>query len=250
MSGALTLSSFGAGLNAAVIGASGGIGGALADKLDRCPAVSRVFRLSRNRVETAHQDWLPLDLADEASIADAAATLQREAGSFHVVIVATGILHDGERLQPEKTWRALSAPALETAFRINTVGPALVAKHFLPLLDKDGKSAFAAISARVGSIEDNRLGGWHAYRASKAALNMLIQNFAIELARRNPEAVCVGLHPGTVDTALSMPFQSGVPQEKLFPPQRSARHLLSVLDRLTPNESGGLYAWDGSRIPF
>jgi NAD(P)-dependent dehydrogenase (short-subunit alcohol dehydrogenase family) len=139
---------------------------------------------------------------------------------------------------------------METAFRLNTIGPALVAKHFLPLLAKDRKSVFAAISARVGSIEDNHLGGWYAYRASKAALNMVIKTLSIELARRNTNALCVGLHPGTVDTPLSTPFQSGVPEAKLFSAARSARHLLTVLDNLTPENSGCLYAWDGSQIPF
>ena len=139
---------------------------------------------------------------------------------------------------------------MATAFRLNTTGPALVAKHFLPLLARDRKAAFAALSARVGSIEDNGLGGWYAYRASKAALNMAIKTLSIELARRYPLALCVGLHPGTVDTALSKPFQAGVPQERLFSPAQSARHLLSVLDELTAEDSGKLFAWDGRRIPF
>ena len=143
----------------------------------------------------------------------------------------------------------LTGAAMETAFRRNATGPALVAKHFLPLLARDRKAAFAALSARVGSIEDNRLGGWYAYRASKAALNMLIRTLSIELARSHRHALCVGLHPGTVDTALSKPFQSGVPPEKLFPPAQSARHLLAVLDRLTAEDSGSVYAWDGRRIP-
>ena len=117
-------------------------------------------------------------------------------------------------------------------------------------LTVDRKTAFAALSARVGSIEDNNLGGWHAYRASKAALNMMIKTLSIELARRNPTALCIGLHPGTVDSSLSKPFQSGVPANKLFPPFLAARQLLAVLDGLGPDDTGGLYAWDGNRIPF
>ncbi len=246
------LRSFGSDLNAVVIGASGGIGGALADELDRSQAVSRVFRLSRSSPgpAAASSSWMHLDLEDENTIADAAAGVANAAGAIHLVIVATGILHDGDRLQPEKTWRTIRGSAMETAFRLNTIGPALLAKYFLPLLAKDRKAVFAAISARVGSIEDNQLGGWYAYRASKAALNMLIKTLSIELARVKPDALCVGLHPGTVDTALSTPFQGGVPQDKLFSPRKSARHLLAVLDQLTPDASGRQYAWDGERIPF
>ncbi len=248
----LTLTSFGDGLNVAIVGASGGIGRALIEDLAGCPAVANIFGLSRsdNRLRSQGLDWHHLDLEDERSISDAASAVRRSAGRLDIVVVATGILHDGDRLQPEKTWRALDAAAMERAFRVNTIGPALVAKHFLPLLAANRKSVFAALSARVGSIEDNRLGGWHSYRASKAALNMLIRTLAVELARRNPHALCVALHPGTVDTALSRPFQARVPAGKLFPAARSARHLLAVLDSLTPSDSGQVFAWDGSRIPF
>lgn len=247
----LRLSSFGAALNVAVVGTSGGIGNAIADDLARCADVAHVFRLSRSGTSSGNgrNGWLHLDLEDEASIGAAAAAIRNSVAELHLVLVATGILHAGNHLQPEKTWRSLDADALQTAFRVNTIGPALVAKHFLPLLAKDRKTAFAALSARVGSIEDNRLGGWYAYRASKAALNMLIRTLAIELARSHPRAFCVGLHPGTVDTRLSKPFQGGVPAAKLFSPARSARHLLEVVERLAPEHSGRVYAWDGSRVP-
>ncbi len=249
---AILLDSFGTGLNAAIVGARDGIGGALADALESSPAVQQVFRLSRSRPTPDRQDgsWLHLDLEDEATIADAAASVKARAGSIHLLIVATGLLHDDQGLRPEKTWRAITGPAMEAAFRINATGPALVAKHFLPLLAKERKAVFAALSARVGSLEDNQLGGWYAYRASKAALNMLIKSLSIELARVNPTALCVGLHPGTVDTALSKPFQSGVPQAKLFSPEQSARYLLAVLDGLTSEGTGRQYAWDGQVIPF
>ena len=246
----LELPSFGQAINAAIIGASGGIGGAFAALLEPCPAVSQVVRLSRSGAGSGRGASYPLDLESEASIAQAAAAIAESVGRLHLVIVATGILHDGDRLQPEKSWRSLSAAAMETAFRLNATGPALVAKHFLPLLARDRKTAFAALSARVGSIEDNRLGGWYAYRASKAALNMTLKTLSIELARRHPLALCVGLHPGTVDTALSKPFQGAVPHDRLFSPRQSAHHLLTVLDRLTPEDSGTLFAWDGRRIPF
>jgi len=248
----LKLESFRTELNVAVIGASGGIGGALVADLQKCQAVSKVFRLSRSslRSENNKDVCLHLDLDNEETIAEAAAAIKRSVGELHLVIVATGILYDSDCLQPEKTWRAVTGSAMETAFRLNTIGPALVAKHFLPLLAKDRKSVFAAISARIGSIKDNHLGGWYAYRASKAALNMVIRTLSIELARSNTNALCVGLHPGTVDTALSKPFQRGVAEANLFPAARSARHLLTVLDNLTPEKSGCLYAWDGSQIPF
>lgn len=250
-SGQLALPSFGAGLKTAVFGASGGIGKALAADLESCPAVSQVFRLSRQGPAAGADPgtWLPFDLEDETSIADAAAAMRAEAGNLHLVIVATGMLHQGDDLQPEKTWRSLDAEALAAAFTLNSIGPALIAKHLLPLLARDRKTAFAALSARVGSIEDNALGGWYGYRASKAALNMLIKTLAIELSRRHGEALCVGLHPGTVDTALSEPFQGAVPGGKLFTPQRSARHLLTVLDGLTPQDSGRVFAWDGTAVP-
>jgi NAD(P)-dependent dehydrogenase (short-subunit alcohol dehydrogenase family) len=153
-------------------------------------------------------------------------------------------------LQPEKTWRSLSAQSLALSFATNAIGPALIAKYFLELLATREKAVFAALSARVGSIEDNRLGGWHAYRASKAALNMLIRTCAIELARRNPQALCIALHPGTVDTALSRPFQARVPVEKLFAPRYAAQALLGVIDSLDGAQSGNAFAWDGRRIPF
>lgn len=158
-------------------------------------------------------------------------------------------MHD-EAIKPEKTFRAITPEALDKAFRINTTGPALIAKYALRELPRDRKAVFAALSARVGSISDNRLGGWHAYRASKAALNMLIRTFSIELALRYPKALCIALHPGTVDSRLSAPFQAGVPEGKLFTPERSATALLSVIDNLSADQTGKLFAWDGQEIPF
>ena len=250
-SATIRLASFGRPMQVAIIGASGAIGRALTEFLAARDEVGRIFACSRSgrvpgHAKVVHQ---PLDLEDEASIAGAAAAAARTSGELDLVLVATGILHDGG-LVPEKTWRALDAAALERAFRVNAIGPALVAKHFLPLLAHQRKSAFAALSARVGSIADNRLGGWHAYRASKAALNQLIRTLAIELARRNPHALCVALHPGTVDTGLSAPFQSAVPADKLFTPAFAATRLLAVLDNLRAQDSGELFAWDGQAIPF
>lgn len=248
-----TLPSLGRDLSVAVIGASGGIGGAFVDRLANNPAVSRVYAFSRRPLEarapsvrTGH-----IDILDEPSISEAAEGIKAEAGTLNLVIVATGILHDDQSgLQPEKSWRHLSEENLVAAYRINTVGPALVAKHFLPLMDRSGKSVFAALSARVGSIGDNRLGGWHAYRASKAGLNQILRNCAIELARKAPDALVIGLHPGTVDTGLSEPFQSGVPEGKLFTPDFAASSMLAVIDGLSAGDSGHCFAWDGEKIPF
>jgi NAD(P)-dependent dehydrogenase (short-subunit alcohol dehydrogenase family) len=242
--------SFGHDMNVVVVGASGGIGRALTMKLAQSSAVRRITACSRSRPAPADPKIRHhrLDLTDEATIADAAQSVASEGSALDLVFVASGILHDGEALRPEKTWRALDGAALERVYRINAVGPALIAKHFLPLLARDRKSVLAALSARVGSISDNQLGGWHAYRASKAALNMLLRTFAIELARRNPGAVCVGLHPGTVDTRLSAPFQANVSEDKLFTPDFAASRLLEVLDRLAPDDSGKVFAWDGQVI--
>ena len=150
---------------------------------------------------------------------------------------------------PEKSLRELSAANLERNFLANTIGPALVAKHFLPKIQRNKRALFVALSARVGSIADNRLGGWYAYRASKAALNMLIKTTSIEIARSHKQAIVVGLHPGTVDTNLSKPFQKHVPSDKLFSANYSAKKLVSVLERLSAEDSGKVFAWDGSEVP-
>ncbi|WP_439540935.1 SDR family NAD(P)-dependent oxidoreductase [Sphingomonas sp.] len=226
---------------AVVIGASGGIGGAFADALDEEGTYAKVWRFGRSLTGDAH-----LDLTDEASIAAAARVASGP--PLSLVFVATGILGEGER-GPEKALRDLDPDWLARVFAINTIGPALVAKHFLPLLPRTGTPVFAALSARVGSISDNRLGGWHGYRASKAALNMLIRNFAIDAARRNDRSIVVALHPGTVDTRLSEPFRGTVAPGKLFDPERAALQLLDVIEGLKPVDSGKCFAWDGVEIP-
>ncbi len=237
---------------AIIIGASGGIGRACVQAIADDPRCSKVYALSRSPTTFKHSKIITgiLDLQDEDSITtafDKIASTTPDNLTFDLVFVATGFLHD-DVIAPEKSWKQLTALSFEKAFAINTIGPALIAKHALPRMSKSSKTIFAALSARVSSIDDNRLGGWHAYRASKAALNMLIKNFAIEAKRKLPEAVIVGLHPGTVDTALSQPFQANVPNKQLFTPEISAAHLLNVADNLHADDSGNLFAWDGKRI--
>ena len=216
-------------MRAVIIGATGGIGAELADALEEEDA--DVVRLGR----------ADLELTDEASIAASAARVARA----DLVIVATGILHEGGQ-GPEKAIGELDAAWLARQYAVNAIGPALVAKHFLPILPRTGRSVFAVLSARVGSIADNRLGGWYGYRASKTALNQLIRTLAVEDKRRNDRGIVVALHPGTVDTRLSKPFQQR--GRDLFQPGRAAVQLLDVLDGLKPADSGRLFAWDGVEI--
>jgi len=244
------LSSFGENLRIAVIGASGGIGKAFVEALDGSGNVQKIYALSRSGTsfENAKTEDVRIDLEDESTVSKAAEYIGGQ-GELDVVIVAAGILHD-ETMQPEKAIKELSPDYFEKAFAINAIGPALAAKHFLPILTKEKKSIFAALSARVGSIEDNHIGGWYSYRASKAALNMTLKNLSIETGRRHKQLIVAGLHPGTVDTELSQPFQKNVPEGKLFTPEYSAEHLLSVMNGLTAEDSGGIFAWDGERIPY
>lgn len=234
-------------MKAVVFGASGGIGRALAEGLlQRGHDLITVSRSADASLVGA--EHVQADFTVEAEVEAAAAKIKAKMVP-ELVIVASGILSDGEGLQPEKSYRHQSMEAFQRVFAVNTFAPALIAKHMLPLMPRKERSIFAALSARVGSITDNRLGGWHAYRASKAALNMLIRNYAVEQGHRNPEFIAVGLHPGTVDTALSKPFQSGVADKQLFTPEHSAAQLLDVIERLTPEDSGKVFDYAEKPIP-
>ena len=229
---------------AVVIGSAGGLGAALLAQLVREGQYAQVLGFSR------HTE-ISLDFGDEASMARAA---QAVAGvcttanlELRLLIVATGFLH-GEAGQPERSWANLDTGYLEHVFKINTLGPALVMKHFFPLLPKQGRCVAGFMSAKVGSIGDNSLGGWYGYRASKAALNQLVKTASIELTRRNRQGICVALHPGTVSTALSQPFaKTGL---NVRPAAEAATDLLTVLQALRPEDTGCLLDYQGQKLPF
>lgn len=231
--------------SAVVIGAGGGIGAALVCGVVAQGRYRAVHALSR-RGDAGIEGATPgrIDLTDEASIA---AAFKRIEDDIDLVLIASGILHDGDH-RPERRLRELGADWMARNFAVNAIGPALVIKHAATRLPRNRRSVVAALSARVGSISDNRIGGWYGYRASKAALNMLVRTAAIEVARSRPQAVVAALHPGTVDTPLSAPFQGGVAPEKLFVPDRSATAMLAVIDGLNVQASGRIFAWDGSEI--
>lgn len=233
-------------MQALVVGGSGGIGAAFVSLLTADNQFNHVTTWSRSAASGAGEktSTRQIDLRDEATIVAAA----RDLGAVDLVLIATGLLHNKD-MKPEKTWRSLEPATMMRAFEINAIGPALVAKHVLPLLRRDRRAVFAALSARVGSIGDNRLGGWYSYRASKAALNQIIRTLSIELAVRHPLAICVGLHPGTVDTALSKPFQTGVAIDQLATAAVAAVHLMDVISGLTPQDTGKVFDWQGKVIP-
>jgi len=224
---------------AVVVGAGGGIGTALLAGLEAGGAYGKVIGLGRGTVP-------PLDLLSEPSIANAAASVAA-AGELRLLVDATGFLH-GAGFTPERSVRSLDPAHMAHAYAINAIGPALLMKHFCPLLPRHGRAVFATMSARVGSIGDNRLGGWHSYRAAKAALNQLVRTAAVELRRANPDSILVSLHPGTVASALSAPFSKSGLEVRL--PEEAARDLLDVIARLGPADSGGFFDQAGAAIPW
>ena len=236
MNRVLTMASLGDGYRALVIGAGGTLGTAFCEQLEQDPRCAGVRALGRHTVPE-------LDLERPETIASAATELAAEA-PYQLIVHAAGLLHrDG--IKPEKSLSAIELEALQTVFQVNALGPAMVLRHFLPLLDPMG--AMAMLSAKVGSIGDNRLGGWYAYRASKAALNMLIKTAAIELARTRPQSRLLSLHPGTVISGLSQPFRGA---SSARPADVAAAQLLTLIDQLTPADSGHFFAYDGERLPW
>ena len=233
--------------NVVVVGVSGAIGKAFVDYYSKDESVENVFAFSRKKInfENRKIKSFDLDIENQTSIEDAAQNIKDYA--VDIIIVATGILHS-ENFGPEKSIREINHSTMAKVMAVNTIGPALIGRYFIPLLRKDTKSVLAFLSARVGSISDNKLGGWYSYRASKTALNQIIKNFSIELKRTNPKAVVLALQPGTVDSNLSEPFKKNVAKGKLFSPEQSREFLSEVIEKATIEDSGNLVAYDGEII--
>ena len=235
------------GLNVIVVGSSGGIGKAFCDHLLSLDNVQRVTGLSRSDTPFEHAKFLSkqLDITDEESIISATESLE----DAHLIIIATGILHD-ESMMPEKNLANINLANLQHAFDINAIGPALLIKHLSKKLPAKEPSLIIVLSAKVGSIGDNYLGGWYGYRASKAALNMIVKTAGIELQRFHPNHSVVSVHPGTVTTKLSNPFTANYPKEKLLEPEDSVNKLIAVIDQLGPENNGQFINWDGTKIIY
>ena len=241
---------------AIVIGARGGVGEAFVswlsahDEVNRILATSRDPRWCQHTPSNSRVIRRRLDLTDESSVSGLLDVLDDESPPVRLVINASGLLHDAE-VQPERSWRDLDPKQMVRLFEVHALGVAVLMKHLLPRLPRTGRSVFATLSARVGSIGDNRLGGWYSYRASKAAQNMLVKCAAIEAARRSPDLVMLALHPGTVHSPLSEPFTSRLRAgHTVFTPEQSCAHLCSVISGCVPSDSGGFFAWDGEPIPW
>ncbi|MEL6938617.1 MAG: SDR family NAD(P)-dependent oxidoreductase [Cyanobacteria bacterium J06598_1] len=247
-------------LNALIVGATQGIGLQFVTQLLQDDRIEHLFATYRSE-QTATQLFalakqhsqrlhcLQMDITEEAQIEKAMAQLTERTPNLHIAINCVGLLHS-EQQQPEKALRQLNSDNLLTYFQVNSIGPALLAKHLLSVLKHSEPSLFATISAKIGSIGDNRIGGWYGYRASKAALNMFLKTASIEYRRRSPKTAIVMLHPGTTDTGLSKPFQRGVPPEKLFSTERTVSQLIAVLSKVKQEDSGEFFSWDGTQLPW
>ena len=233
----------------AIIGSNGAIGNSISENLINDESVKFVYRFSRSleNEDTDKVKYIQIDIENEGSIENAIKKLPKDI-KFDLIFVATGILHNDNDIFPEKSIRDISKQKLQKVLLVNTIGPTLIGKYFIPLLHKDARSVFAFLSARVGSISDNKLGGWYAYRASKTALNQIIKNFSIEVRRSKPRAIFVGLQPGTVKSYLSKPFEKNVKEGKLFTPEYSAEKMLELITTLDEKDSGKIFAWDGEEI--
>ncbi len=253
------MSDFGTGASpfktAVVVGAGRGIGCGFVRQLLARTDVSSVYATYRQlesatallAINDPRLQCLQMDITNEAQVAAMVAQIRSE--SIHYLINSVGILHEGE-LQPEKSLRQIDSTRLLRYFQVNSIGAMLLFKHIQPLVKHQQRAIVATISAKVGSIGDNQAGGWYGYRASKAALNMFIKTTAIEYRRTCPQAIVVALHPGTTDTQLSLPFQRNVPPDRLFSVERTVAQLLTVIERLEPEDSGEFFSWNGDRLPW
>ncbi|MCG9893550.1 MAG: SDR family NAD(P)-dependent oxidoreductase [Thermosynechococcaceae cyanobacterium MS004] len=243
-----------------VVGATQGIGLGFVKRMLQEAAIATIFATYRTREAAGELLTLAeqyperlictaLDITQEDQIAQLPEMIQTQTQQLHWVINCVGVLHDGH-LQPEKSLQQLKTDQLLHYFQVNSISAALLARFLFPLLKHKDRSIFAHISAKVGSIGDNQLGGWYGYRASKAALNMFIKTAALEYSRKSPNTILALLHPGTTDTRLSAPFQRNVPPEKLFSIERTVEQLWTVLGDLEPQDSGQFFSWDGTSLPW
>ncbi len=232
----------------AIIGSGGAIGAALVNHYSGMDEVEAVYAFSRKKQSFASDKVIShvLDYYDESSLSSSAKSLS-DTGGLDLIIVTTGILHNDE-LMPEKALKDLSFDKFDTIFKIDVAVPALLTKHFVDQLHRDRRAMMVLLTARLGSISDNYLGGWYSYRSAKSALNMFIKTASIEVSRRYKERMVVGIHPGTVDTPLSKPFSASIDPNKVFTPHQSAEYVSQVIDHLTVEDSGRLFAWDGQEI--
>ena len=247
-------------INALIVGATQGIGLGFVKALLQQENIGTIFATYRNiktdsELFTLEKEYgdrlqcLQIDITQETQIEAGIKQIQASVNELHLAIYCVGVLHEGD-LTPEKSLRQINAENLIYSFQVNSIGAVLLAKHLMPLFKKSQRSIFASISAKVGSIGDNRLGGWYGYRASKSALNMFLKTTAIEYSRRCPKTIVVALHPGTTDTRLSQPFQKNVPPGKLFPVEHTVDLLSKVISGLEQKDSGEFFSWDGSKLPW
>jgi NAD(P)-dependent dehydrogenase (short-subunit alcohol dehydrogenase family) len=241
-------------MNILILGATGAIGSALARqaaaRFQDATIICAARDVGRMAAPLQHLPTVAIDLRSEQSIASAADSVSSRVGHLDLLIMASGLLHELPELAPEKRLEDIRGDDVARILAINTIAPMVVAREFLPLLNNKRRSVLAFLGARVGSIADNRLGGWYAYRASKAALVMFNRTLARETARRARHLIPVCLHPGTVDSALSQPFQGRLPAGQVVSPRQCASHLWQVIDGLQPEHAGHHLAWDGEVIPW
>ena len=234
--------------NVAVFGSSGSIGSAFVEDFAKLDSIQNIFTFSRTKPlsTSTNETWNYIDYSDEHTIESAKEKIDSSI-AFDLIIIATGALHVNDKM-PEKSISQYKTDNAQLFYLLNTIGPSLIMKHFSPMLNKLNPSIIGTLCARIGSISDNRLGGWYSYRASKAALSMMIKSISIELTRKNANSICVGLHPGTVDSKLSQPFQKHINPKSIINPHQSVEQLLTTLSKLTPQDTGYQFAYDGSKI--